>query len=342
MVTIRIMPANCHRNRHWLFSFEMLLGVVLLIEILVFSRTGTNFATAGNFFEVLRLSTEIGLLALVMTPIILTGGIDLSVGSLLGLCAILFGKFWRDAHLPIALAGSCTLLIGTAAGGLNALLITRLRLPPLIVTLGSFSLFRGLAEAITRGVDNFTNFPASFLFLGQGYLFGIVPFQLIVLAVAAVGIWIIVHRTTLGRCFRAIGFAPEGALYAGIPVYRRLALAYMLSGAVAAAAALVYVARVGQAKADAGTGYELLAITAVVLGGSSIFGGTGTVHGTLLGVAVLSVLKIGLTLSDQPSELAGILTGSLLLAVLAGEALIKKISARRRAYPSATVSPTTP
>ena len=103
---------------------------------------------------------ELGLLALVMTPIILTGGIDLSVGSLLGLCAISFGKLWRDAGLPPALAALCTLLIGAAAGGLNAALITRLKLPPLIVTLGSFSLFRGLAEAITRGVDNFTGFPA--------------------------------------------------------------------------------------------------------------------------------------------------------------------------------------
>src|SRR5207247_6018185 len=126
-------------------------------------------------------------------------------------------------------------------------------------------------------------------------------------------------RTTHGRSFRAIGFSPEGTRYAGIPVEKKLALLYMLAGFLAALAALIYVARVGQAKADAGTGYELLAITAVVLGGTSIFGGIGTVHGALLGVLVLAVLKVGLTLSDLPSELAGILTGALLLLVLSGE-----------------------
>jgi ribose/xylose/arabinose/galactoside ABC-type transport system permease subunit len=156
-----------------------------------------------------------------------------------------------------------------------------------------------------------------------------VPAQAPLFVVAAIFVWLLVHRTTFGRSFRAIGFAPEGARYAGLPVERRIAMAYTLSGIFAAVAAIIYVARVGQAKADAGTGYELLAITAVVLGGTSIFGGVGSVHGTLLGVATLAVLKNGLTLSDQPSELAGILTGGLLLVVLAGEAALKKFSARR-------------
>jgi rhamnose transport system permease protein len=308
-----------------MFRFEWLLVIVLLIELLIFSKTGANFATSGNAFEVLRLSTEIGLLALVMTPVILTGGIDLSVGSLLGLCAIVFGKLWRDVGLSPVVAAMCTVLAGASAGGLNAFFITQLRLPPLIVTLGSFSLFRGLAEAITRGVDNFTGFPGSFLFLGQGYWFDVVPAQLAVFVPMALGLWLLVHRTTFGRSFRAIGFAAEGARYAGIPVERRLMLAYVLSGTVVALSALIYVARVGQAKADAGTGYELLAITAVVLGGASIFGGTGTVHGTLLGVLVLAVLRIGLTLSDQPSELAGILTGVLLLVVLAAHSGVQSL-----------------
>jgi rhamnose transport system permease protein len=306
----------------------VVLLVVLAVELMVFSRTGVNFATTSNMFELLRLSTEIGLLALAMTPVILTGGIDLSVGSMLGLCAIAFGKFWRDLGMSPWTAALCTIVVGALAGGMNALLITRLKLPPLIVTLGSFSLFRGLAEAITRGVDNFTGFPDAYLFLGQGYWFEVVPAQLPLFALVAVGMWILVHRTTFGRCFRAIGFSPEGTQYAGIPVDRRLALPYLLAGVISALAALIYVARVGQAKADAGTGYELLAITAVVLGGASIFGGYGSVHGTLLGVAVLAVLKIGLTLSDQPSELAGILTGLLLIGVLAANAAARLFSTR--------------
>jgi ribose/xylose/arabinose/galactoside ABC-type transport system permease subunit len=308
--------------------FSVLLCLALLVEIVIFSVTGSNFFTRGNLFQILRLSTEIGLLALVMTPVILTGGIDLSVGSLLGLCANAFGKMWRDFHFPIPIAAAGTIVVGVMGGFLNASLITRLKLPPLIVTLGSFSLFRGLAEAITRGVDNFTDFPKPFLLLGQGYLPGGIPVQVIVLLAAAIAIWLLVHRTVFGRSFRAIGFSPEGAYFAGIPVNKRLTLVYVLAGGIAGLAALIYVARVGQAKADAGTGYELLAITAVVLGGSSIFGGAGTVHGTLLGVALLAVLKVGLILSDQPGELAGILTGALLLGTLAADALLAKIRAK--------------
>jgi rhamnose transport system permease protein len=288
----------------------------LVLEIGVFAVAGTNFLTLGNAFEVARLSVEIGLLALALTPVIISGGIDLSVGSLMGLAAVLFGKMWRDGDLPIGLAVANTLIVGAVAGGLNALLITRFRLPPLIVTLGSFSLFRGLAEGLTAGVDNFTWFPPGFLFLGQGYAAGGVPAQLPLFVVVAAGYWLLLHRTTVGRGLFAIGFSPEGARYAGIPVARRVGLVYVLSGLVASLAAVIYVAHLGQGKADAGTGYELLAITAVVLGGTSIFGGRGSISGTLLGLFVIAVLQNGLLLADLPAELAGILTGVLLLATI--------------------------
>jgi rhamnose transport system substrate-binding protein len=295
---------------------QWILIAILGVEILVFSAIGTNFLTRGNGFEVLRLSVEIGLLAIALTPVIVSGGIDLSVGSLMGLSAVVFGKLWRDAGLPIGGAAALTLGLGALAGSLNGFLITRGRIPPLIVTLGSFSLFRGLAEGLTGGVDNYTNFPPSFLFLGQGYLLGELPTQVPVFAIVAILFWVLLHRTTIGRGLVAIGFSPEGARYAGLPVGRLTALVYLLSGLVASLAAVIYVAHLGQAKADAGTGYELLAITAVVLGGTSIFGGRGSVHGTLLGLFAIAVLQNGLRLADLPAELAGVLTGVLLLLAI--------------------------
>ncbi len=324
--------------------YEMLLFAALVAEWLLFHYFGTTtnrrgvvvgFGTMDRQFDILRHSCEIGLLALALTPIIITAGIDLSVGSLLGLCAILFGKLWFDGGLPIPAAAGLTLLIGALAGGLNAGLITGLRLPPLIVTLGTYSLFRGLAEAITHGAVTYTDFPASFLFVGQERWLGL-PVQAWLFALVAAAVWLLVHRTVFGRSFRAIGFSPEGARHAGLPAERRIALAYVLAGLIAALAAIIYTARLGQAKADAGTGYELFAITAVVLGGTSIFGGKGSVTGTLLGVALIAVLKSGLaTLPivirlNAAEEISGLLTGALLLAALTGSVLPKILSSLRR------------
>ncbi|HWA24204.1 MAG TPA: ABC transporter permease [Lacunisphaera sp.] len=323
-----------------LFRYETLLLAVVLVEWLFFYHYGTTtnrrgvvvgFGTVDRQFDILRHSCEIGLLALALTPVILTAGIDLSVGSLLGLCAIVFGKLWHDAGLSIPSAAALTLVAGAVAGGLNAGLITRLGLPPLIVTLGTYSLFRGLAEAMTHGAVTYTDFPAGFLFLGQERGLG-VPTQAWLFLLAAVAVWLLVHRTTFGRSFRAIGFSPEGARYAGLPVARRTALVYVLAGLIAALAALIYTARLGQAKADAGTGYELFAITAVVLGGTSIFGGRGSVTGTLLGVAAIAVLKSGLAClpvvmrMNAAQEMSGILTGALLLLALTGSILPKILS----------------
>jgi len=314
-----------------------ILAVLLALEIVVFSVIGTHFLSLANAFEVLRLSVEIGLLAVALTPVITSGGIDLSVGSLMGLAAVVFGKLWRDGGLPIGGAAVLTLLLGAVAGSLNGLLITRGRIPPLIVTLGSFSLYRGLAEGLTGGVDNFTDFPERFLFLGQGYSLGGVPTQVPIFVVVAVAFWVLLHRTTIGRGLVAIGFSPEGARYAGLPVERLVGLVYLLSGLVASLAAIIYVAHLGQAKADAGTGYELAAITAVVLGGTSIFGGRGSVLGTLLGLFAIAVLQNGLRLADLPAELAGVLTGTLLLVAIGLDRQLTLARAVARAYSSREV-----
>lgn len=295
---------------------EGVLALLLAAEIAVFGFSGQNFFTGANAFEIVRLAVELGLLALALTPVIITGGIDLSVGSMMGLAAVIFGSLWRDHHFSIAAAAACTLLAGIAGGALNATFITRFRIAPLIVTIATYSLFRGLAEGLTGALDAFSNFPRRFLFFSQGYLWGVVPPQFFVLLAAVIFYWILLHRTIVGRAFYAIGLSSPGARYAGIPVERRTALVYVLSGLWSSAAALIYVAHIGQAKSDAGTGYELLAITAVVLGGTSIFGGSGTILGTMLGLFAIVVLQNGLRLSAMPAELSGILTGAVLIITI--------------------------
>ena len=318
---------------------ETVLLLVIVLEVVLFNALGQRFLTGGNVSNIFRHSVEIGLLALAMTPVILTGGIDLSVGSMMGLCAVLFGMMVNTLGLDPWLAGGIAITIGAIGGGLNAVLITRLNLPPLIVTLGTFSLFRGLAEALTKGSVAYSQFPPSFLALGNSNTAGI-PTQVWIFLAVATAIWLLVHHTSMGRSFRAIGFSAEGARYAGIPVARNTSVAYIIAGAIAGLAAVILVSRLGEARANAGIGYELLAVTAVVLGGVSIFGGSGTVAGTLLGWVSLAILNNGLTriseyrIFDQsvPSvsrELSGMLTGFLLIAALAIGTLMKTLADRR-------------
>jgi rhamnose transport system permease protein len=294
---------------------QVILALILLFEVAVFGMFGENFLSLQNLLTVSVQNVELGLLALALTPVILTGGIDLSVGSLIGLCAVTFGVLWRDAHLSAMVASILTLAVATLAGMLNAVLITRGGIPPLIVTLGTFSLFRGIAEGVTAGQGSYVDFPAGFLKLGQGSILGI-PTQLWIFIPAAVMFYLLVHRSIVGRALAAIGFSADGARHAGLNVKRLTGFTYVLSGVCAGIASLIYVARFGQAKADAALGYELGAITAVVLGGTSIFGGRGSVIGTLLGLFAVAFLENGQALAGQKREVTGILVGVMLLAAI--------------------------
>ena len=305
---------------------KALLVAALVFETAIFALVAPNFLTVANFFEITRLNVELGLLAVALTPVLITGGIDLSVGATMGLAAVCFGAAWQDRGLPVSAAVAVALAVGAGGGGLNALLISRLKLPPLIVTLGTFSAFRGIADGMTQAAISYSGFPPGFLSLGQGYLWRIIPTQLPIFVLVLLAYVILLHRSVIGRAWYAIGFSAGGARFAGIPVGRRVGLAYLLSGVVSSLAGVIYVAHLGQARSDAGTGYELDAITAVVLGGTSVFGGRGTLGGTVLGLATLSVLKNGLQLAALPSELIGVLTGVLLIATIA----IDRVSAHPR------------
>jgi rhamnose transport system substrate-binding protein len=313
----------------------VLLGV-LAIEIILFAATGDHFLTLANGFEIFRLCGEIGVLAFGLTPVIKTGGIDLSVGSMMGLGAVVLGGTWTNWGWPLPASILLTLAVGGMGGWLHGWLITRLRVPPLIVTLATFSLYRGAAEALTGGYVSYGGFPAWFLSLGQGYIGGLVPAQFPLLVVVFAAIWLWLHRANGGRRITAVGFNAGGARYAGIPVPAVLVRVYVLCGLMAALAGILFVSRLGQAKADAGSGYELLAIAAVVLGGTSIAGGRGTLQGTLLGLFCLIVLENGLRLSGQPSEIAGLCSGAILLtAIIFNQALRRP---RTKKNPPASIS----
>ena len=314
-------------HKRWLPHNEWALLLVLGLEVAVFAIFGDNFLTASNFFEITRLAVVYGLLAFSMTFVIKSGGIDLSVGSIMALVAVATGVLWETLGLNIWVAAAGGMAVGALCGALNGLLITRLGILPLIVSLGTMSLFRGTANAITRGARTYTGFSEGFRNLGQGYIADIIPMQLPIFVVVFLALWLLMHRMPFGRKTAAIGFGEAGARYAGIRTRKTLLQIYTLSGLMAGLAAIIFISQNGQAKADAGTGYELMAIAMTVLGGTAITGGRGTLHGTLLGLFVIIVLQNGLRLSGGDTNVANMLIGAILIGtILVDRATRKKSS----------------
>jgi rhamnose transport system permease protein len=290
---------------------EAILALILLASLVVLAFTSERFLTPANLLNQGRLLTEVGLVALPMTFIIVTGGIDLSAGSILGLCAILLGVLWKNLGPPLELAMVLTLGVGTLAGVLNGLVITRMGVPPLIATLATLALYRGLAEGISQA-RSVRGYPDWFFILGQGELLG-VPTQLWLLLAATLVFGIVLARTRFGRALYAIGHNETAARFSGVSVDRIKLTIYGLSGLMAALAALVFVSRVSTTRSDMGTGLELDVIAAVVLGGTSIFGGTGTILGTALGVVLIQLLKNGLALTGVKGDATIVVIGAVLI-----------------------------
>jgi rhamnose transport system permease protein len=294
---------------------EAVLILLLLVEMAAMQSLSPLFLTPDNLIEVVRQSAEIGLIALAMTLVIITAGIDLSVGSIVGLSIMTMGMLWEDARLPLWLAIPLALVAGVLLGGFNGALITAVGIPPLIVTLATMAGFRGIALGMSQA-RSIRNFPEGFLWLGQGYVLGI-PVQVWVLAVAALLFHLALARTAWGRSVFSIGANEAAARLSGVPVNRVKMQVYMLSGCMSALAAVIYAAHVSVAKPDAGLGFELTAITAVVLGGTAVSGGEGGVLGTLIALLMVGFLRSGLTLARVPSEAQDMMVGLLLIIVVA-------------------------
>ena len=303
-------------NLKSLIRHETFLALLLVAVLIVLSFQSDRFFTVSNLLNQGRLMTETGLIAIAMTFVIATGGIDLSVGSILGLVAILTGVFWHNVGMPLGLAAVAAIAVGTFAGFVNGLIITRFRVPPLIATLATLALYRGLAEGISQA-RSVRGYPDWFYVLGQGEVLG-VPTQLWILVAAAVVASVILAYTRWGRTVYAIGSNEVASRFSGLSVEKTKLALYTASGFAAAVAAVIFVSRVSTTRSDMGTGIELDAITAVVLGGTSIFGGRGTILGTVIGLCLIQALKNGLSLAGVKGDGTIMLIGAvLILAILA-------------------------
>ncbi len=305
-------PSLWRTLRRLLLSHEGVLFLILIASLMFLATQTDRFLTTDNLLNQCRLMAEVGLVALPMTYVIITGGIDLSVGSILGLCAIVLGVAWKNYGVPLELAIVICLMTGALAGAFNGWFITRVGVPPLIMTLATLALYRGLAEGISQS-RSVRGYPEWFYQFGQGEFLGI-PTQLWLLVAALLIAAFVLSRTVFGRTLYAIGHNETGARFAGMAVNRSKMLIYTISGFMAGIASFIFVSRVSTTRSDMGTGLELDVIAAVVLGGTSIFGGTGTILGTALGVVLIQLLKNGLALTGVKGDATIMVIGVVLIS----------------------------
>jgi len=294
-------------------SWEGFLLLSLLVIIGINTGMSPEFLTLGNQINLFQLSIEKIIVALVMTFIIINGEIDLSVGSMMGLSACAFGWMVKEQGVAAPAAIAISLGIGVLGGALNGWFITRVGLPSLVVTLATLIGFRGLARVLVedRGL---TDFPDWFDALGQQGLIGPVPFALVAFVVLFIVLYIVLERSGFGRKTQVIGTNREVAEFAGIDTNRHKMILFIASGTIAAFAGLLYAARVGAVRGDVANGFELDIITIVLLGGVSIFGGTGSLIGTLLAILIVLNIRNGMALLNITGHIQTGVIGLLLIA----------------------------
>ena len=301
-------------------SWEGLLLAVLLAILVTYALRiddfgpggAVKFLTPANFVNMFALSIEKIIIALVMTFIIINAEIDLSVGSMMGLSACAFGFLWEQGVNPGVAIGAC-LLIGAAGGAMNGWFVARVGLPSLVVTLATMIGFRGAARVLAED-RSIGDFPDWFDALGQRGLIGPVTFGILAFVVLFALLYVVLERSGFGRKTYVIGVNREVADYAGIDTARHKIVLFTLSGLVAAFAGLLYAARLGNVRGDAGAGFELDVITMVLLGGVSIFGGTGTLRGVFLAILIVLSLRNGMGLENTTGHIQTGVVGLLLIA----------------------------
>lgn len=314
--------------RRILLTREMAIVGLLVVVYVVAALSVRNFAAPITITYLLLDVAAILMIALPMTLIIITGEIDLSVASIVGLSSVVLGTL-HQAGLPIEAAGLVAIVVGAIAGAINGFFITVVGLPSLAVTIGTLALFRGLAVGLlgTTAVTDFTEFWTD---LAKSKIPGTpIPSVMILFVVLALAFAIVLHFTPFGRGVFAIGLSSEAARFSGINVERTKFILFVLSGAVSALAGIYYTLRFGSARGDNATGLELSVIAAVLLGGVSIFGGRGAIHGVIAGVLLIGILSSALRLANVTSDVINIITGALLVASVVSTSILAWLRRRR-------------
>jgi len=292
---------------------EFVTVLLLIVAFIISSRLSPFFLDVQYMFDATSLYMEIGVMALAMTFVIISGNIDLSVGSMLALVAVSFGLMYRQLHLPLELAIVLALFQGWTLGLINGLIVTSFKLPPMIVTVGTLALYRGLAQVLL-GDHAVTGFPESFYGLDMRYVGNTpIPYPLVIFLILAVIFGLVLHRTSFGRTVFAVGTNQDAARFSGIAADRVKVICFTLSGLMAALAGLMMSSRLASARYDMATGWELDVITAVVLGGTDINGGVGSILGTVLALFLVGILRSGMGLANVKIEYQLIVIGSLLI-----------------------------
>jgi ribose/xylose/arabinose/galactoside ABC-type transport system permease subunit len=324
------MPTLSHQTRPTppVLAARFAAPLVLVLLIAVFAILEPRFLHPLNLFNVLRQISVSGIVALGMTFVILTAGIDLSVGALLALAGLVGGyvaKGGLDDRFavgsavgdgnPVALAVLAALAVGLAGGALQGLSVTRLKVPPFVVTLGGLTIFRGAALLFSEG-GPISGFTPAYAWWGQGKV-GAVPVPVIVFVALAILAHVVLRHTRFGIHVYAVGGNRSAAERNGVPVERILVAVYMIIGACCGLAGFLLSARLNSAEAVAGLQLELTVIASVVIGGTSLFGGVGTIFGTVVGACLIGVLTNGLVLLNVSSFVQQIVIGLILIAAVA-------------------------
>jgi len=301
--------------RSALLSWETLLALIAVIIFVINTLASPYFLDPWSLSDLTFNFAEKALIALAMALLIISGEIDLSVAAIMALASTLMGM---AAQVGVGTPGIVLigLGVGLACGAFNGALVTRLGLPSIVVTIGTMSLFRGISFIIL-GDQAYKGYPPSFAFFGQGYVWWVVSFEVVLFAIAAIAYGFLLHRTNFGRRVYAIGNNAVAARFSGVRVERIKFILFCLTGLMSGIAAVLITSRLGSTRPSIAQGYELEAITMVVLGGVSILGGSGSILGVVIAALIMGLVTFGLGLLNVPGIVMSIFIGSLLIVVIA-------------------------